>query len=255
MKLLATDYDGTLKYTNMVTQEDLIAIKKWKEQGNLFVINTGRSMESILAEVRKYNIPVDYFVTNNGGMVFDKELHELFSSYLDNTVAIDIMYATHLIGGVVSYVVNDGIYRHRIIIDEKLEEKRYPGLAPNMSEEELMRMNKYAQIVISMSDISSALELADLINDHFSEKVVAYANKFVVDVVPKGISKAAGVQFLMDRENVVVEDTYTIGDAYNDIPLMKFGVNGSCMNSATDELKKYAKYHYDCVGELIEKNL
>ena len=22
-----------------------------------------------------------------------------------------------------------------------------------------------------------------------------------------------------------------------------------------DELKKYAKYHYDCVGELIEKNL
>ena len=44
MKLLATDYDGTLKYQDHVTKEDRDAIIRWKEAGNLFVIDTGRSM-------------------------------------------------------------------------------------------------------------------------------------------------------------------------------------------------------------------
>ena len=48
MKLLASDYDGTLKYLDHVTQQDLDSIHRWKDAGNLFVMDTGRSMESIL---------------------------------------------------------------------------------------------------------------------------------------------------------------------------------------------------------------
>ena len=46
MKLLATDYDGTLKYAKQIMPEDLQAIQDWKNAGNLFVLCTGRSMES-----------------------------------------------------------------------------------------------------------------------------------------------------------------------------------------------------------------
>lgn len=41
MKLLATDYDGTLNYIHTVLIEDKKAIDKWKKEGNLFVIDTG----------------------------------------------------------------------------------------------------------------------------------------------------------------------------------------------------------------------
>ena len=80
MKLLASDYDGTLKYLDHVTQQDLNSIHRWKDAGNMFVMDTGRSMESILEEVGKYNIPADYYITNNGGMLFDRDGNELFSS-------------------------------------------------------------------------------------------------------------------------------------------------------------------------------
>ena len=73
MKLLATDYDGTLKYASHIMPEDLEAIQDWKQAGNMFVIVTGRSMESIEQQVKENDLPVDYYVTNNGGMVFDKE--------------------------------------------------------------------------------------------------------------------------------------------------------------------------------------
>ena len=64
MKLFATDYDGTLKVDGTIQEKDLLSIYQWKAKGNLFVIDTGRSMESILEQVQLYKLPVDYFVTN-----------------------------------------------------------------------------------------------------------------------------------------------------------------------------------------------
>lgn len=54
MKLLATDYDGTLCYGyGDVMPEDLDAIRRWKEAGNLFAVVTGRSGLSIHRELDK----------------------------------------------------------------------------------------------------------------------------------------------------------------------------------------------------------
>ena len=41
MKLLASDYDGTLRYEPKVVKEDLDALKRWQQAGNLFVVVTG----------------------------------------------------------------------------------------------------------------------------------------------------------------------------------------------------------------------
>ena len=38
MKLLATDYDGTLKYAKHIMPEDLQAIQDWKKAGNQYPI-------------------------------------------------------------------------------------------------------------------------------------------------------------------------------------------------------------------------
>ncbi len=105
MKLLATDYDGTLKFGGSVLPADLEAIHRWRDAGNLFVIVTGRSMESISGETEEFKIPVDYYVTNNGGMAFDKDGNALLSSTLDTITAIDLMFASHEHPDVVSYVV------------------------------------------------------------------------------------------------------------------------------------------------------
>ena len=80
MKLLATDYDGTLRYAQDVMPEDLKSIEEWKNKGNKFVIVTGRSKESIDAQIKLFNLPCDYLITNNGGMVFGENGHIICSS-------------------------------------------------------------------------------------------------------------------------------------------------------------------------------
>lgn len=253
MKILASDYDGTLKYMDHVTSEDIQAIHRWKEKGNLFVMDTGRSMESILEESQKFNLPVDYYITNNGGMLFDKDGKELFSSYLPVSVSHEIMKKAAELNGVVSYVVNDGWHRHRIIINDHLEEHRYPDLMPDISEEELFETGRYAQIVISYSTQEEASVMAVKLNRQYSDSVSAYANKYVTDIVPKGISKAYGLDFLHNYLHVSKTDIYSIGDAENDIPLMEYADHGCCMSSGKQELHKHARYICDNISEYISK--
>lgn len=47
MKILASDYDGTLRVNEKVESYDLDMIHKHRAAGNLFGLVTGRSMESI----------------------------------------------------------------------------------------------------------------------------------------------------------------------------------------------------------------
>ena len=72
MKLLATDYDGTLRYAQDVMPEDLKSIEEWKNKGNKFVIVTGRSKESIDAQVKLFNLPCDYLITLSNFLILCK---------------------------------------------------------------------------------------------------------------------------------------------------------------------------------------
>ncbi len=252
MKLLAADYDGTIRYARHIMNEDIEAIHRWKEAGNLLVIVTGRSMESMMQQQEMYHLPADYYVTNNGGMVWDSEGNELNGSYMNEIAALDIIYSCREQPGVVSYVVNDGYYRHRIVVNEALTERRYPSLEPDLTEEEVENLGKFAQIVLSMSDISEAQRLAEKINIYFSDRVVAYPNNYVVDVVPHGISKLVGIEYVSAYSGVPEEDTYTIGDSFNDISMLEYGVHTAAMINAYQEVKDHAMYVYSSVSEMID---
>ncbi len=47
MKLIASDFDGTITRYGKVWEEDLAAIQKWRAEGNLFGIVSGRDLFGI----------------------------------------------------------------------------------------------------------------------------------------------------------------------------------------------------------------
>ena len=196
MKLLATDYDGTLRYAQDVMPEDLKSIEEWKNKGNKFVIVTGRSKESIDAQIKLFNLPCDYLITNNGGMVFDENGNVLLSNYLNFDVCVDILHNVKKLDTVISYVVNDGIHRHRIVLQPDAVDHRYPNLKPDVTEAELLDMTHFAQIVLSMEDTDSALEVA-------SKSMICIMNKLLLIQIisllilyQRGFTKATGLGFL-----------------------------------------------------------
>mgnify|MGYP000706583692 CR=1 FL=1 len=70
----------------------------------------------------------------------------------------------------------------------------------------------------------------------------------------RGISKATGLDFVCEWTGIDEKDTYTIGDSYNDIPLMEYGIHGAAIETAYDEVKDHALYVYSSIHEMIKKN-
>lgn len=64
----------------------------------------------------------------------------------------------------------------------------------------------------------------------------------VIEAVPKGTSKATGIEWLCKHLDIAKEDTYAIGDSVNDLEMLNFVGHGIAMGNGTDEVKKAAEF-------------
>jgi len=128
-------------------------------------------------------------------------------------------------------------------------------MQPTLSEEEVLDLGQYAQLVISMGNQTDALELANQINHFFGSTITAYPNNFVVDIVPKGVSKGSGMDFVLTYSSVDDDSIYAIGDSYNDIPLLEQVENSYAIATAPEEVQEVASETVSSISELIQKNM
>ena len=76
------------------------------------------------------------------------------------------------------------------------------------------------------------------------------------EIVPKGCSKATGIQRLMDYYNVPLEDCYAVGDSTNDLSMLEFVPNSIAMGNSMKEILPYCAYQTaDLEDDGIEKAL
>ena len=64
----------------------------------------------------------------------------------------------------------------------------------------------------------------------------------VVEFVPKGTSKATGIEWLCNYLRVEKEDTYAIGDSINDLEMLECVAHGIAMGNSTQIAKDAAEY-------------
>lgn len=255
MKILASNYDGTLCYGKKVMAEDSEAIRKWQAAGNLFVIVTGRAKESLDKYLDKDGIQPDYYVTNNGSVIYDAQGNLLKGDYLDHMTAIDAIYIAKEMEGVASYVVNDGHHRHRIIVDPSIEEHRYPNMEEDLSEEEVMNQSNFSQIVLSMANPDLAESLAEEFNLFFSENIQAYANNYCVDLVAKNVSKGTGLEYVAMYADVDMDDVYAVGNLPKDVPMLEMTENSYAFFTSPSEIKDLCKHECMSIQEMVQEIL
>ncbi len=253
MKLLASDYDGTLKINDQVSEENRAAIDSWREKGNAFALVTGRSMESIQKEIETYHLHVDYIVGNNGGAVYDHQFQELHTHYLPFDQVLHILEYIKSETSI-SYVLNDGFYRAKEVLDASCEDKKYANMTTTKSVQELLEHKKIAQIVISLASDADTRRIADYIHANFGTIASAFRNVNCVDIAPYGVSKATGIHEILHHAGWKKENVYAIGDSFNDIPMIQT-FHGIAMAHAPAQVKSYAKMEAKRVDEAIERLL
>ena len=87
MKLVASDFDGTLYRNGTVTEEEKQAISQWRKNGNLFGVVTGRNYRFLRADLDGFNIEYDFIISTNGALIRDNKENVVQSSEGDISVA------------------------------------------------------------------------------------------------------------------------------------------------------------------------
>lgn len=256
MKIFATDYDGTLRMVDGISEDNIKAIEKFRSQGNLFGVVTGRDYTNGYKIFKRNNdFPFDFLILSNGANAYDLDGNELFSFRTDSKASID------------------GKNLATVLIEKSFEVKvEYCGLYDGEKRyifcPDLPDGGAYENVICSplsvLCDIDSFISGFAVFTDdkesaqavpHFlfsyGEHIEAMQNGRSIDFTPKGVTKASGIKALANLFGVKKEDIYTSGDNFNDISMLK-EYHGCAMASSVKEAQDCAEFVCESVAKAIE---
>lgn len=195
MKLLVTDYDGTMYYEKQdlkTLRENIEALKQFKKQ-NMVVIATGRPFTSIKKEIDTYDIPYNYIISSNGACLFDQDNSPIYTQ----TIKQEIIQKT------VAYLQKLPYISKIKLIDI------YGNETNNL--ENVIQI--YVEIKISsiyeLKRIKQELEFLD--NNQFFNMCYFFNQTDKID----------GIKRIQELHNIESKDIYTIGNDTNDLLMLK----------------------------------
>lgn len=247
--IIATDFDGTLYqyHKGGISKEVLDAINEFRAKGNLFGVVTGRCFQWAYPIFKKDNLfPFDFIISNSGSCAVDGEGNVIFRDYIKS----DDGFAYKLVKRL-SELCDDEC---GIEIDEKWNcfHPEYPeGFEAYKPYSLAENIDKFvsSNVVFTTSEKCSAA--LPILEKEFGDRLTFSRNDRNIDISAKGIDKASGIKKYADIMGVDVDNIYTAGDNYNDIPMVS-AFHGCAVTNAVAELKEKAEYVCEDLAELIK---
>ena len=232
MKIIASDYDGTLNNNGGVTDEKRAAIKKWREAGNLFGLVSGRGLRELPKILEENPFDYDFFVGYNGGIITDADGNILFEKKADGKLVRPVLKTFFEMGAHKAFVHSEDSY---FIVPEKTEE--YPDACLI---EDLPQLEDFYQLT-SIYPIAEKTKAAVIkLKEIYGDFINPLQNGRLIDLPPVGIDKAQGVYRLMEIFNVDYDGIITIGNDVNDYEMI-VEFNSYAVENAKEEILSAAK--------------
>ena len=245
MKIIASDYDGTLNHGGI---DDIkrSAIKEWRKAGNLFGLVSGRGAPDLIELQKKNDFECDFLLASNGAVILNPEGKVLSESRCDGNLAVPLLEFIMSIGCEWASVHTS----FRCIIDERDEER----LDNEFTLQTLPEIPYFNQISTILPDDKTAAKVTDAIKEKFGEYLNPLQNGRCIDVVSADMNKAKGLYNLLEIVGADYDDMITVGDNINDTHMIA-EFRSYAMENAVDSIKAIADYITPGVTELIIKEL
>lgn len=259
-KIIFFDIDGTLTSKgNYIPESTIKAIAELKRNNIEPVLATGRPPILMADIAEKLNI--DSYIAMNGQYIVYKgkivELTPLSMPLVDQLVD----FANERDDGVVLCTEDELIINSRVSLNPKSWYlnilKKLAFFIPK-SLEMTIRKKAMKQKIKKSDYENKVIYMVNLNVNRVDEK--AYRKKFdalhftrasehTMDAVNQGVSKAKGIEKLLEHLKVERENTIAFGDGLNDLEMIEFVGKGIAMANGFEELKERADFVTDSVFE------
>lgn len=253
-KTIFVDLDGTLlNKDRKISERNLDAIKRTKSLGYEIIISTGRGVSNSLEYADQ--IDSDYLMYSNGN-IYDfknkkiiyenpmckKELTMLYKS-IENEPDI---VCTFTCGGVRLFDKVPFTYHEPIVIQEPI--------IPWLSKNDVVQIIIYGKNTPHLRRIKDSIlpglktfvlsECSNCMMDPLATVAVGASFSFI-GLTSHTSNKGNGIRMFCDMFNIPFENRVSIGDNFNDLPMLEHCAYNVAMGNAIDELKARADYITD----------
>lgn len=252
MKVLASDYDGTIRVGKWNSYRNIKAIKRWRQEGNIFGVVTGRTIDSIRKELQKANIEVDFLIGNNGAVVIDGNGDVIGKEFAKFDVCMDLIEDMKT-KDIKACVISNGFQRALVFTKPGFAIQLFGTWSKSFTFEDAKQQKEIAQVILAaLGKEDKNRELAKYINEKYGDDLCAYSNRSCIDVVVKEVNKATGIKMVEKALQVKSSDINTIGDSFNDVPMLEM-YSSATLKHAHPEIQKIAGEVVKDVAAYIEK--
>lgn len=254
--ILASDYDGTLAQGNGVTEETVMAIKKFQKMGNLFGVVTGRDFVMGFEYFKeKKEFPFDFVIASSGAAAYDKDGNIYFvqringkQAFGESTLAQELIKeCLQLTSNPCGMAFDNSRYAFHpdYPLGKMAEGIQYSAFSVLEDVEEFVLANTFCETV------EQAAKVTDILTKKFGRYVNPMQNGRYIDISLVDVNKSIGIAHLADCIGIPHENIWTAGDNFNDMPMIK-KYHGCAMASGVEDLKKVSEYVCDSVADVIE---
>lgn len=223
MKVLISDFDGTLYINEDDVQKNAKKIEDFRRGGNIFIISTARNYSAIKKACLKHNIDVDYFFCDIGATILDNDGKVLHSEYIKE-------FQREKIEDILER------YSEKLVIDRygtnDKQAKGEKGIVEYKIKGNIKDLSKLKQIIDK--------EIKDV------RTQVTEDSRFIIHTS----TKEKIIETFIKENNIEKSLIYTVGDELDDLEMLK-KYNGYRMEHCNEIVKENIHNKVESVSNLI----
>lgn len=258
IKLLALDLDGTVLNTRgEIPEANRYAIREAEQSGVLVTIATGRRFWDArpVGQQLELNAPL---ITHNGALLkFASSMETVSFSLLHSEISAEIIRVGRELGGDALLSADPkgiGIMYYDRVSEDNLPLRKYVRWAEALHGDgvgsavrrvpwliDILPENDVIHIAFS-GGCDPMAELSSVLNDELGDAVKILSTVYpqldftLLDILPRGTSKASGLEKLAAINDLARDEIMAIGDNFNDLDMLEFAGTPVIMGNADPTL-------------------
>lgn len=262
-RMIVLDLDGTLTNRDkVITPKTKAALMELKRQGGTIVLASGRPTYGVMPLAKELGLTEDggYILSFNGGRIIEcKSGETVFKKELP------VSSNKRIIGLAKEHGVNILTYEDDLIITPDPEDI-YVKMEAEINKLEVKRVEGFEEYVdfavvkfLLLDDGDYLAMVEPKVKAALGRDYSVYRSEpYFLEVLPKGIDKAASLERLLARLGMKKEEMIACGDGYNDLSMIRYAGLGVAMENAVLPVKNAADYvtlsnNDDGIAHVVEK--
>ena len=244
VKIIFSDVDGTfLANDKSVLPSTIEAAKKILEKNLKLVFVSARMPDAIYLITDNIKIPHTPLICYNGAFILTEDEQIIYDKKIPADDAKKILSEMSERWQDISVSCYVGRKWFVQKIDSRIEKEIFntDAFAEIADLENLIEKNILPNKIFVRCEPQTCEEMERELGKIFTNLNVVRSAPHLLEVMDKNVSKATGIEILLNHYGFSKNDAIAFGDNFNDVEMLKFIPQSVAMGNAPDEVKKIAK--------------